>query len=738
MYDFRTLSPIDFEELVRDLLQVELGIRIESFGPGRDQGIDFRFATGGTTTIVQAKHYADTGVSGLLAAARKENAKLKALKPARYIFATSLPLTPTQKSRIQQAIPDAPLSAGDILAKSDLNNLLGRHGHIERKHFKLWLSSTAVLERILHSGVYNRTAIEMDLIRGITSKFVHNESVSAAEAILNRSRTLIISGEPGVGKTTLARMLVWLHAEQDWQVTVIDDIQEAYDINFDKKKHIIFFDDFLGQVQLSTDLVRGMDQRLPPFLEKVRTHKNLRFVLTTRDYILHQAQSHSRRLASPTIDTNQFVLNVGHYTRSDRAKILYNHLYFSELVKSDLEALLADKLFLRMVDHKNFNPRLIELLTNADYLALAEKPIREVVEAVLENPRELWEIPYRAHLTNEARALMLAVYFNGHRVELSSLEDTFERMLDMMGLRVSAADRLPAFRRCLKELEGSVLAIESRMVRFSNPGVRDFLDRVVQADRLVPLAIKILADYDELNQCWELIAEGKTEKLQNDRFRLDWVDAVGRVVSGSSGTALNCLKLALDSYALFPCPDLLMHVETAAATLEQDTADESELSMCRAALEALEAAGLPEAVADKTREILTAFTIDAFRGAASSLSLDEVEAAANALLKFGNKNSEIQPAIHEALEAQIEYLDDMMEGIETLDDLHSFERDLIATFTKYGYKKKGHEYYIERRHDRIMEGEIRPRAASYGSIQRHASTEATNEEIESMFQGLLK
>jgi hypothetical protein len=41
MYDFRTLSPIDFEELVRDLLQAELHVRMESFGPGPDLGIDF-------------------------------------------------------------------------------------------------------------------------------------------------------------------------------------------------------------------------------------------------------------------------------------------------------------------------------------------------------------------------------------------------------------------------------------------------------------------------------------------------------------------------------------------------------------------------------------------------------------------------------------------------------------------------------------------------------------------------
>ena len=37
-YDFQTLSPLDFEELVRDLLQAEFGLLFESFGPGRDLG----------------------------------------------------------------------------------------------------------------------------------------------------------------------------------------------------------------------------------------------------------------------------------------------------------------------------------------------------------------------------------------------------------------------------------------------------------------------------------------------------------------------------------------------------------------------------------------------------------------------------------------------------------------------------------------------------------------------------
>jgi len=241
MYDFRTLSPIDFEELVRDLLQAEMHLRMESFGSGRDLGIDFRFSTVDGKAIVQAKHFLDSGVEALIRVVRQENDKVAKLAPARYLLATSVSLTPSAKARLQQAMPAAPLAEDNIFGRADLNNLLGRHPEIERKHFKLWLASTSVLERILHSGVYNRTQTEIDIIRGMVPKFVHNDSVPAAEAILAKSGALIIAGEPGVGKTTLARMLVWLHAERDWRISVIDDIKEAFEIATEGEKRLIFF-----------------------------------------------------------------------------------------------------------------------------------------------------------------------------------------------------------------------------------------------------------------------------------------------------------------------------------------------------------------------------------------------------------------------------------------------------------------------------------------------------------------
>ena len=86
----------------------------------------------------------------------------------------------------------------------------------------------------------------MEEIRAIVPKFVQNDSVPEALAILERVGALIIAGEPGVGKSTLARMLIWIHAQQGWGVSVIDDIADAFTISHEFERRLVFFDDFLG------------------------------------------------------------------------------------------------------------------------------------------------------------------------------------------------------------------------------------------------------------------------------------------------------------------------------------------------------------------------------------------------------------------------------------------------------------------------------------------------------------
>ena len=66
-YNYGALSPQDFEEVSRDLLQAEWNVALEAFKEGRDSGIDLRYARSpGNTVIVQCKHYAKSGFAALL------------------------------------------------------------------------------------------------------------------------------------------------------------------------------------------------------------------------------------------------------------------------------------------------------------------------------------------------------------------------------------------------------------------------------------------------------------------------------------------------------------------------------------------------------------------------------------------------------------------------------------------------------------------------------------------------
>ena len=97
-YDFRNLSPIDFETLVRDLLQKELKIRLEDFSPGKDQGIDFRYSQNTRRTlIIQCKHYVESRFSVLYRNLKNELSNVRKISPQRYIIATSQGLNSQKK-----------------------------------------------------------------------------------------------------------------------------------------------------------------------------------------------------------------------------------------------------------------------------------------------------------------------------------------------------------------------------------------------------------------------------------------------------------------------------------------------------------------------------------------------------------------------------------------------------------------------------------------------------------------
>jgi hypothetical protein len=183
-YDLLSLSWIEFEDLTRDLLQAEFNLFIESFTPGRDDGIDLRFAfTDDKKSIIQCKRLEN--FNPLYSQLKKEKEKLSNKNIDRYYISTTVGLTPKRKNKIYQLFYPLIKNEADIFGKDDILNLISKHQKIEEKYNKLWLTNTTVLRKLLNAKVYNYSKIQIQQIKDDVKVYVHNKSYTDAQAILD-------------------------------------------------------------------------------------------------------------------------------------------------------------------------------------------------------------------------------------------------------------------------------------------------------------------------------------------------------------------------------------------------------------------------------------------------------------------------------------------------------------------------------------------------------------------------
>ena len=521
-YDYRSLSSQDFEELTRDLLQAEWNIALEAFKTGRDSGIDLRYAPAdGGKTIVQCKHYAGSGFTKLLAHLRdSEKPKIELLKPTRYVVVTSVALTPNNKDEIVRALHPFIINVGDIIGAQDIDGLLSRHSAVERANFKLWLTSTNVIERVLHNAEICQTEFEVARIRKKLPRFVQSKAFPRALQMLEESRIVVVSGAPGIGKTTLAEMLLYTHLEQGYEPVVIKaEIAEGKALfKADTTKQIFYYDDFLGQIYLGDRaeyLGRNQDVAMTDFMELVRDSNQGRFILTTREHILRTALQMSERFARSPMLEHRYILALADYTFAHRARILYNHLYFSGLPQTYKEAVLSEDFFLQIIKHKHFNPRLIEWLsTDLRQREVAADGYRKYISQLLRSPHEIWKHAFSKQISQAARDVLLAFYMLGDSVSIANLEPAFRSLHQYRATRYHQPIAPGDFHSALQELDGAFLSYSNGYGSYLNPSIREFIGGIISEDRdtaedLMNSSIHV----KQVSNLWELSKTQPESKL---------------------------------------------------------------------------------------------------------------------------------------------------------------------------------------------------------------------------------
>jgi hypothetical protein len=318
------------------------------------------------------------------------------------------------------------------------------------------------------------------------SLFVQTPAYGLALDVLKAHNYCVISGIPGIGKTTLAQVLVTRLLEDGFElIAVRDDISEAFELLDLNKRQVVYYDDFLGRSSLGERLRKNEDMSILRLLNEAKRSKCLKVILTTREYILNDARRIYEPLSGPELEVAKCIVKVEDYTRGHRARILYNHIYFSDLSSEYALALVKDRAYKAIVDHKNYNPRIVEWMTGA---AGASQPGEFVAAfvAMLDNPLRIWEHAFDNQIGEDARNILFCLASVIGTVSLDELRTAWIAMLNPAQTSAGSRVHRDRFNSALKHIDGSFIRTERSHhetgVSFHNPSIRDYVARRLAKD----------------------------------------------------------------------------------------------------------------------------------------------------------------------------------------------------------------------------------------------------------------
>ncbi|MDD2790349.1 MAG: restriction endonuclease [Sulfurimonas sp.] len=488
-YDFSTLNDKEFENLSIDLISKDKNKRFERFKAGKDGGIDGRFYhDNGTQEIIQCKHYLKTGFSGLITSLNKKNNgineidKVKKLNSTKYIFVTSLPLSAENKKAIKELFAPYIKNDSDIYGQEDLNQILGSYPDIEKRHYKLWLSSTVVLDRIINNAIESRSEFLLEDIKEKSKYYAITENHNKAIDKLEESHIIIIAGEPGIGKTTLAEHLALWYIEKDFKFYNIENsINEAESIYKRDEKQIFYYDDFLGTNYLNA-IEDKKDSHIVKFMDRIKKDKTKRFILTSRTNIFNQGLALSDTFKSKNIENEEFIIKIESLKDIDKALILYNHIWHSSLDEEFIDQIYIDKRYKQIIKHKNFNPRLIAFITDIQKIQkeqIIAKDYWNYIVDKLDNPQDVWKNTFDTQSDDFTRILVMMTVFNGNKIEENKLRDSYNKYIELTRL-TSNSHASKDFDSIIKEVVKYFLNRNTtyhKKIEYSlfNPSIADFV-----------------------------------------------------------------------------------------------------------------------------------------------------------------------------------------------------------------------------------------------------------------------
>ena len=277
-------------------------------------------------------------------------------------------------------------------------------------------------------------------------------------------------------------MLILYWANQGYTVKYsssnnLSDLKKSISIH-PEVREIILLDDFIGQHYLN--IQENYPNEIKSLISYIERNKNKKIILNTRITILQEAINKYLNFEKliQRQNSNIHLIDLNKMPVIEKAKILYNHIYFNKIEKEYFENIRNEQHYLHIINHKNYNPRIIEFATNRkNYISIEPEHYYEYIMQKLNNPQDVWKDEFENRLDVSDRILMHILYsLTDTYIDKGILEKAFNYAIrDLKQIDQS----VNVFNKSLNRLSDSLLkqVIKDGKIQISvlNPSINDYI-----------------------------------------------------------------------------------------------------------------------------------------------------------------------------------------------------------------------------------------------------------------------
>lgn len=330
----------------------------------------------------------------------------------------------------------------------------------------------------------------IDKIKEKQKLYITTESFKEGLKKLERNGVLVITGNPGDGKSTTAEMIAVKYTSIHkctihyyYGYNEVGNIIQQFKTNPNiDTEELYYIDDFMGQAVY--ELNNMQESKLSSLCSFIRINKaKKKLLLCSRIKIIEEAKNKNTK--NETINRildNDNCIEIS-INEEEKGLVLLSHI-LQKTDEAHYNDVKQDNRYLKIINHPSFNPRVIEHVCNniKNIPLLKNGEFYQYFIEVLNNPNCIWADVYNNNITEKGRILLFALYsITNESTSILFCKKVFNLLIEDLKNLSSTHNH---FEEAVSELNNSMVKISllnticgnsPLFISFVDPSVHDYL-----------------------------------------------------------------------------------------------------------------------------------------------------------------------------------------------------------------------------------------------------------------------